>query len=48
MPTHTDANRATKLWLTTEETEAVIEYIIEIGAWGFPLSHKHLKEHEIC
>jgi hypothetical protein len=50
MPSRADANRATKSWLTIEETEAVIEYIVEIGAQGFPLSHKRLKEHvdELC
>ena len=50
MPTCADANHAMKSWLTTEETEAVIEYIVEIGVQGFPLSHKRLKEHvdEIC
>jgi Tc5 transposase DNA-binding domain len=37
-------------WLTPEEVEIVIEYIVEVGERGFPLSHKRLKEHvdEIC
>lgn len=39
-----------KAWLTSEETRVVIDYIIEVGARGFPLSHRRLKEHvdEIC
>ena len=43
------ANEA-KSWLTAEEWKVVIEYIIETGVQGFPLSHKRLKEHvdEIC
>ena len=28
-----------------EETEVVIDYAIECGDWGFPLSHCHLWEH---
>ena len=37
-------------WLTDEETNVVIDYIIEMGDRGFPLSHRRLKEHvdEIC
>jgi hypothetical protein len=35
----------TKSWLTLEERRVVIEYIIELGVQGFPLSHKRLKEH---
>ena len=40
----------TKSWFTAEEWKVVIEYIIETGVEGFPLSHKRLKEHvdEIC
>lgn len=37
--------RAEKCWLTPEETEIVVEYIIEVGQWGFPPSHQRLKEH---
>ncbi|EPS96425.1 hypothetical protein FOMPIDRAFT_1082667, partial [Fomitopsis schrenkii] len=32
-------------WLTAEETDVVLEYIIELGQRGFPLSHRRLKEH---
>jgi hypothetical protein len=37
-------------WLTPKEVEIVIEYIVEVGERGFPLSHKRLKEHvdKIC
>ncbi|KAG2342821.1 hypothetical protein BDR05DRAFT_885338, partial [Suillus weaverae] len=37
-------------WLTDEETDIVIHYIIEMGNHGFPLSYWRLKEHvdEIC
>ena len=37
-------------WLSPEETNVVLEYIIETGDRGFPLSHRRLKEHvdEIC
>jgi hypothetical protein len=47
--TRAQANE-TKSWLTTEERKVVIEFIIETGAQGFPLSHKRLKVHvdEIC
>lgn len=34
-----------KSWLSSEETELVVSYIIELGNRGFPLSHKRLKEH---
>lgn len=48
-PTRAQANE-TRAWLTTEERKVVVQYIIEAGAQGFPLSHKRLKEHvdEIC
>ena len=36
---------ASKSWLTPEEAELVIGFIIEVGHRGFPLSHRHLKEH---
>jgi hypothetical protein len=41
---------AAKGWLTEEEKHVVVDYIIETGNRGFPLSHKQLKEHvdEIC
>jgi hypothetical protein len=37
-------------WLSPEEAKQVVDYIIETGNQGFPLSHKRLKEHvdEIC
>lgn len=39
-----------KSWLTGDEEQAVIAYAIELGARGFPLSHRRLKEHvdEVC
>lgn len=48
-PTRAQANE-TRAWLTTEKRRVVIEYVIETGAQGFPLSHRRLKEHvdEIC
>ena len=48
-PTRAQANEI-RAWLTTEERKVVIQYIIETGAQGFPLSHKQLKEHvdDIC
>jgi hypothetical protein len=47
--TRAEAN-GTRAWLSPVETEVVIQYIIETGNQGFPLSHKRLKEHvdEIC
>lgn len=36
---------AAKSWLTMEEMEVVIDYAIECGDRGFPLSHHHLWEH---
>jgi hypothetical protein len=42
--TWSEANAA-KSWLTKEEVEVVIEYVIECGDWGFPLSHRRLQEH---
>jgi len=41
---------AAKGWLMEEEEQVVVDYIIETGNRGFPLSHKRLKEHvdEIC
>ena len=32
-------------WLSDGEVEVVIDYIIELGNCGFPLSHWRLKEH---
>ncbi|GBE84500.1 Pogo transposable element with KRAB domain [Sparassis crispa] len=32
-------------WLTLTEVELVLQYIIELGNRGFPLSHRRLKEH---
>ncbi len=32
-------NNAQKAWLTPEEVEVTIAYIIELGNYGFPLSH---------
>jgi hypothetical protein len=34
-----------KTWLTDEETGVVLDYIVEIGNRGFPLSHRRLREH---
>lgn len=36
---------ASRSWLSNVETDIVIEYIIELGNRGFPLSHRRLKEH---
>ena len=33
-----------KSWLNPAETKQVIEYCIEVATWGFPLTHKLLKE----
>jgi hypothetical protein len=44
MATHASTNAA-RGWLTEEEVEIVIAYIIELGRLGFPLSHRRLKEH---
>ncbi|SJK99862.1 uncharacterized protein ARMOST_03173 [Armillaria ostoyae] len=38
-------NNAQKAWLTPEEVEVIVMYIIELGNRGFPLSHRRLKEH---
>ncbi|KAI6138985.1 hypothetical protein BKA82DRAFT_30362 [Pisolithus tinctorius] len=37
-------------WLTDQEVNVALNYIIEMGDHGFPLSHHRLKEHvdEIC
>ncbi|THU97085.1 hypothetical protein K435DRAFT_596849, partial [Dendrothele bispora CBS 962.96] len=39
-----------KSWLTREEAEEVITYVLECASWGHPLDHKRLKEHadELC
>lgn len=41
---------AAKSWLLPEEAEQVINYIVELGDRGFPISLKRLKEHvdQIC
>lgn len=39
-----DSN-ALKAWLNPEEADVIIEYVIEVAARGFPLSHRRLKEH---
>ncbi|THU88830.1 hypothetical protein K435DRAFT_604063, partial [Dendrothele bispora CBS 962.96] len=41
---------AEKSWLTQEETEEVIDYVLELASWGHPLDHRRLKEHadELC
>ena len=36
---------AARSWLTPEEAELVIAFIVEVGHRGFPLSHRRLKEH---
>ncbi|SJL16830.1 uncharacterized protein ARMOST_20359 [Armillaria ostoyae] len=38
-------NNAQKAWLTLEEVEVIVMYIIKLGNCGFPLSHWRLKEH---
>ncbi|PBK90687.1 hypothetical protein ARMGADRAFT_933530 [Armillaria gallica] len=38
-------NNAQKAWLTPEEVEVIIAYIIELGNHEFPLSHQWLNEH---
>lgn len=38
-------SNAAKSWLTAVEADVVIEFIVEMGNRGFPLSHKRLKEH---
>jgi hypothetical protein len=43
-PTCAQAN-TTKAWLTEGETKIVLEFIVEQGNWGIPLSHFRLKEH---
>lgn len=43
-PTRAQANAA-KSWLTNNETNTVVEFIIELGNRGFPLSHRRLKAH---
>ncbi|KAF9220513.1 hypothetical protein BS17DRAFT_660479, partial [Gyrodon lividus] len=37
-------------WLTDQEADVVLNYIIEMGDCGFPLNHHQLKEHvdKIC
>ena len=39
-----------KSWLSKEEADEVIGYVIEMAAWGFGLDHQRLKEHvdKIC
>lgn len=39
-----------KSWLIRGETDTVIDFIVEMGNQGWPLSHRRLKEHvdEIC
>ncbi|PBK71047.1 hypothetical protein ARMSODRAFT_884381, partial [Armillaria solidipes] len=34
-----------KSWLTPEEMEAVIQFLIEVSHQGFPLSYRYLKKH---
>jgi hypothetical protein len=36
---------AEKAWLTETETKVVIDYTLEYSDRGFPLNHRHLKEH---
>jgi hypothetical protein len=38
-------SHAYRAWLTDAETDVVINFIIEMGDRGFPLSHRRLKEH---
>ena len=41
---------AERAWLLDSEANIVINFIVEMDHWGFPLSHKWLKEHvdSIC
>jgi len=32
-------------WLTTIEEDLIVSFVIEMGARGFPLSHRRIKEH---
>ncbi|KAJ7504994.1 hypothetical protein B0H11DRAFT_1690867, partial [Mycena galericulata] len=43
-------SNAEKGWLLPEEVDLVVQFATEVANRGFPLSHKHLKEHvdEIC
>ncbi|RDB28659.1 Pogo transposable element with KRAB domain [Hypsizygus marmoreus] len=47
--THTEA-KAESSWITEDEANILIDFIIEMGHRGFPLSHRRIKEHvdEIC
>ena len=38
-------SNARKSWLTYEEQEVVLKYVIEMARCGFPLSPRHLHEH---
>lgn len=38
-------SNTSKSWLTPGETDTVIDYIIECGNCGFPLSHRRLQAH---
>jgi hypothetical protein len=40
-----EANSKNHAWLTTAEEENVIDYLLDLAAWGFPLTHKTLKRH---
>ena len=40
-----EANSENHAWLTTAEEENVIDYLLDLAAWGFPLTHKTLKLH---
>lgn len=43
--TKTQAAFEDRSWITHEETEEVIKFATEVAEWGFPLSHRRLKEH---
>ncbi|KIK76169.1 hypothetical protein PAXRUDRAFT_170721, partial [Paxillus rubicundulus Ve08.2h10] len=32
-------------WLTPKEEENIVTYLLDLAAWGFPLTHKTLKLH---
>ena len=40
-----EANSENHAWLTTAEEENVIDYLLDLAAQGFPLTHKTLKLH---
>lgn len=37
-------SNAEKSWVTDEETEEIIKFLLEVADWGYPLSQRRLKE----